>query len=248
LASHPDVAAVAACVRRRASLFDDLRATLRLEPRTAAHRTSRAPPGSPSRATAELRDIRSNLARWTRALRERRPARGPAQDEREAIDLVLDHLRRHGSSLFGHAIRLPESAGGGIRLVERTNNREETFFRDLKHGERRRSGRRVLTQDLEHLPASAALVPNLAKADYVAALCGDLDGLPAAFAALEAENQERCTRGRRPPPTDPAIACPAVESASLPASDRYIVRSEHLRRRIHAAARSRAPRLAGARR
>jgi hypothetical protein len=41
---------------------------------------------------------------------------------------VLDHLERHGGSLWGHAIRLPKEVGRGIRLVDRTNNALESFF------------------------------------------------------------------------------------------------------------------------
>lgn len=43
------------------------------------------------------------------------------------------------------------------RLVDRTNDCLESYFHSLKHGERRRSGRKVVTQDFERLPAAAAL-------------------------------------------------------------------------------------------
>ena len=109
---------------------------------------------------------------------------------REAIDTILDHLVRHGTSLWGHAITLPPEAGGGVRLVERTNTILESFFHEIKHGERRRSGRKVLTQDFEQLPAAAALARNLAKPDYVAVLCGTLDDLPRAFAALDVAGRD----------------------------------------------------------
>lgn len=244
LASREDTARVVASLRMRAALFDELRKVLRLEPRRAEHRQRPQPSLRPAEAAAELRDIRSGLTNWKRSLRSRRPARGPAQDKREAIDLILDHLARHGSSLFGHRIRLPARAGGGFRLVERTNNLEENFFRDLKHGERRRSGRKILTQDLEQLPPTAALVPNLLKPDYVSILCGSLDKLPAAFAALDAQDQD--LKRRKTPATvkDPRTARPAVESASLPAADRCIVRSDAMAQRILAAASSRAPHTA----
>src|SRR5207249_12085854 len=54
---------------------------------------------------------------------------------------------RHGPYLWGHALRLPRRVGGGIRLVARTNNGLESLFHTIKHGERRRSGRKILTQD-----------------------------------------------------------------------------------------------------
>lgn len=237
--------ALAATLRWRAALFDDLRQVLRLQPRGS----DGAMPGqrlSAQEAYTQLRDIRADLERWTAELRLRRPERGPAQDARQAIDLVLDHLARHGDNLWGHAIALPPEAGGGIRLVDRTNNAEESFFRHIKHGERRRSGRKVLTQDLERLPPQAALAANLERSDYVAVLCGSLDALPAAFAKLDAAEGQTpalpatLAEGAAQPDDEP------LASASLPTADRRIVRSPAMLRRINQAAHSRAPRAAQA--
>ena len=190
----------------------------------------------------ELRDIRGDLDRWVSTLRQRRPARGPAQDTRQAIDLVLAHINRHGNSLWGHAIKLPAQAGGGIRLVERTNNIQENFFHTMKHGERRRSGRKILTQDFERLPAAAALACNLRRPDYVAILCGSLERLPAAFAQLDAQRREARLAARPAEPTAKEVFQGIVETASLPTADRRIVRSDAMTWRVLQAARSRAPR------
>jgi hypothetical protein len=219
-----------------ARIFDDLRRALRLTT------TSTAEPESlpPLKGAAELRDIRRGLRAFRRRLQWQRPARGPAQDRRRAIDTLLEHLRRHGDSLWGHVIRLPKSAGGGIRLVSRTNNQLEGLFHELKHGERRRSGRKVLTDDLEHLPPESALALNLTHPDYVELVAGSIDALPDRFAELD-----MCAREMRMGDPDPELpAIPQVETASLPRPDRRIVRAPTLRRRIEAAARSRAPKLA----
>ena len=244
VASNEHMTRVVTSLRMRAALFDELRATLRLRSPSSklGNRAFPEPRLSPQEAKAELRDIRRELRKWERALRARRPARGPAEDKREAIDLVLDHLDRHGDSLFGHVIPLPSRAGGGFRVVERTNNLEENFFHDMKHRERRRSGRKVLTQDFERLPPAAALVPNLEKPDYIAILCGSLEALPAAFAELDALHREAKRSGRPIDPPATASLRPVVESASLPAADRRIVRSKSMNQRIRAAAKSRAPR------
>lgn len=242
--SRQDAVPAVRTLRRRCALFDDLRNVLRIQPRCSEHRAQPRRVLTSDEAVAELHDIRSGLARWKRRLCERRPSRGPAGDEREAIDLILDHLARHGKSLFGHVIRLPRRAGGGVRLVERTNNLEENFFRELKHGERRRSGRKILTQDLENLPPAAALVPNLRHEDYVNILCGSLEDLPRAFAELDAKRRAQAAGARAQRDIRPAP--PVLESASLPASDRRTVRSADMRRRVHAAASSRAPRWAKA--
>ena len=177
----------------------------------------------------------------TASLHKRRPMRGPGQDVRQAIDIVLTHIKRHGTSLWGHVLRIPKRVGGGIRVVDRTNNALEGFFRTVKHGERRRSGRKSLTQDLEQLPPGAALAMNLTIEDYVTILCGSLEQLPSAFAELDARKEtslagtNAATASAEPLESD-------VASASLPAADRRLIRTTQMESRILAAARSRAPR------
>jgi hypothetical protein len=217
---------------RRAALFERLRQVLRLCPgkkqKTGAVLSAR-------QAAAVLRDVRDAVRRFQQRLRSSRPKRGPAQDTRQAIDVVLDHLKRHGRSLWGHAIRLP---GGGIRLVDRTNNVLEGFFRGLKHGERRRSGRKVLTYDFERLPAAAVLAANLTRPDYVEILCGSLDLLPLAFMEIDVDQRAMfCSRSK----SEGRDAANEILSSSLPHADLALIRASALRDCIFAAAQSRAP-------
>jgi hypothetical protein len=228
-------------LRTRAALFGELRDALRLRPKPSGRNAPSPPLGAPPVA-AELRDIEAAVDTLAASLAQRRPARGPAQDQRQAIDILLAHLQRHRDSLFGHLIALPESAGGGMRPVERTNNCLEGFFDDFKHGERRRSGRKRLAQDLEQIPAAAALAANLRAPDYVEIVCGSLDALPRAFAALDAMDTRRsAVVARISARLTDASDCDIV-SASLPAADRTLIRTEQMNRRIRAAASSRAPR------
>ena len=218
---HP----VGAALDRRAKLFAELRRALRLEEKDKAPRT-----GS-EREAGKLNDIRSAVENLTSSLRKRRPERGPAKDLRTAIDVILSHLDRHGPHLWGHVIPIPHECGGGIRLVERTNNILESWFGSLKHGERRRSGRKILTQDFERLSPSAALALNLDSLDYVDILCGSLGNLPTAFAKLDAANRHK------PSPAKQTGA--DAETASLSTRDRRLVRTPALERCITAAALSR---------
>jgi hypothetical protein len=190
-----------------------------------------------------LAAMREKLDTLVAYLTRRRPARGPAQDMREAIDVILTHIDNHGENLWGHAIRLPESAGGGVRLVARTNLMAESFFKRLKHDERRRSGRKNLGQDLEHLRAEAAMVRNLEHEDYMRIVCGSLNQLPAAFAELDKlERQKRLNGESIKDQEDDLKTILQLASASLSPADRRIVRDEKMDHRIEAAARSRAPR------
>ena len=189
----------------------------------------------------ELRDVERAVKNLTRSPAKPRPERGPAEDERKAIDLILTHLARHGPSLWGHAITLPPEAGGGVRLVERTNVTLESFWHVIKHGERRRSGRKVLSQDFEQLPAEAVLARNLTHADYVAAICGTLDDLPGAFAKLDALERSTSLPARRRAAESREEGSEII-SRSLPKADLDLVRTDAMHQRVAAEARSRAPR------
>lgn len=235
----------AGTLKARADLFEKLREALRLRPKSPG-RKSTMPAGTPSvdQAAAELRDIRKAVLKLRAWLRKIRPERGPAEDQRKAIDIILRHLDVHGRSLWGHVIPLPQTASGSakIRLVDRTNNVDESWFHAFKHDERRRSGRKILTQDLEQIPAAAALARNLMRPDYVALVCGSLERLPAAFAELDRQQQKAIAQqqdaGKIALSVDNA---PELVSASLPKVDRKLVRAPALEAKILAAAKSRSP-------
>jgi hypothetical protein len=231
-----------AILSARAKIFGELRDALRPQVKLAHH--GPPPPGNPGETLGQLRGIKEKVTRLIASLRRRRPARGPAADTRQAIDLTLDHLARHRRFLWGHAIPLPKKLGGGVRLADRTDNCLEQFFKRMKHDERRRSGRKILSQDFECLPPAAALAQNLKDPNYVRTLCGGtLNDLPAAFSKLDAKDRTSSvpSRARR------ALAAAAHEeiiTSSLPSVDRKFVRSKPLVTRIADAARSRSRRLA----
>ena len=220
----PPFTSVGVPLSKRAELFAELRGALRLEDKHATAGIDL------EREVKKLNDVRSAVETLTASLRQRRPERGPAKDMRQAIDLILSHLDRHGPHLWGHVIAISQPAGAGVRLVDRTNNVLESFFHTIKHGERRRSGRKILTQDFERLPPAAALAINLTHADYVEIVCGSLDRLADAFAQLDAGNRSRsiaaATKHRNT----------TVETASLSTLDRRLVRNSTMGDRIFAAA------------
>lgn len=213
---QPPFLLVQEALSKRADLFQRLRTALRLEEENLS--------------VKKLDQIQARLQRLRASLRKERPKRGPAKDRREAIDLILVHLDRHAPYLWGHALHIPRRAGGGVRLVARTNNGLESLFHTIKHGERRRSGRKILTQDFEVLPPAAALATNLRHPDYVSLLCGSLDRLPEAFAQLDAAHRSRSIAvGTKQDNT-------TVESASLSTTDKRFVRRPIFEQRILKAA------------
>jgi hypothetical protein len=218
-------------LRRRAALFDELRGVLRLAAIPQKDETEQ-----------DLHRMQKRLDGLVASLKKRRPERGPTQDIRSAIDIILKHIDTHGDNLWDHAIHLPESAGGGVRLVSRTNFPAENFFGKLKHNERRRSGRKNLTQDLEHLPAEATLVYNLEHTDYVTLVCGSLDRLASAFAHLDIEQREKRLKGTTDDDQQQELGTKLqLTSASLSTADRRVIRNKDMDRQVAAAAKSRAP-------
>jgi hypothetical protein len=221
----PQFGPLAETLTVRCRLFSELRQTLRLLPKASDHNKPRS---NGLMTESDLQDIRVNLERLSHSLRIRRGCHSCSPSKGQAIDLILEHLETHGKHLWGHAILIPKSCGG-LRLVARTNNDLESFFRYLKHGERRRSGRKVLTQDFEQLSPRAALAQNLAHADYVSIVCGSLQELPQAFAHLDRQKEPFTKTTKLAEVADP-------ETASLSRADRRHVRSEGMTERIMAAA------------
>lgn len=229
---------IATRLRTRAKLFDELRDTLRLT--SSAQQISVSNDTLPAHQVAkELQDTREKLEQLTRSLKTRRPSRGPAKDTRNAIDILLRHIEQHRHYLWGHVISLPDNMGGGIRILQRTNNILEGFFKGMKHDERRRSGRKILTHDFEYLPPAAALVYNLNRPDYVSIVCGSLECLHEAFARLDSEKHQKKTKNEDQIKISPLHDTAQTETASLPGDDRRLIRTEQMKRRIVAAAKGR---------
>jgi hypothetical protein len=212
----PPMLAVGKALLKRVDLFSRLRNALRLE-------------DGEKDSVRKLNDVQKALERLTAALQKERPQRGPAKDIRQAIDIILTHLKSHGAYLSGHVINTP-GIEDGVRLVARTNNILEGQFHTIKHGERRRSGRKILTRDFEDLPAAAVLATNLCHYDYVKLVCGSLDQLPLAFARLDLQNRTA------PIARNPAPDIARIESASLSTADKNIIRQPIFESRVLAAA------------
>lgn len=222
----PPFSQVALDLDKRQRLFRELRVALRLGAKPNGRIDAAPAPGALPQTPDDYQDIRAAIDKLAASLKERRPERGPAKDRRQAVDVMFAHLERHGPFLWGHVINLSRETGG-IRLVDRTNNILEGFFHGMKHGERRRSGRKILTQDFERLPAEAALALNLTRADYVEIVCGTIAHLPRAFLVLDQGYRAHSLRART------RAAQPGdMETASMPLADKKLIRTEEMEKRI----------------
>ncbi|MDQ1346767.1 MAG: hypothetical protein QG573_136 [Acidobacteriota bacterium] len=147
----------------------------------------------PALALHRLQKIERAVAAYRRELQRRVVREAKQEEERfSTATVILKYLDRYADHLFGHPARYADD-GTLQAVVDRTNNVAEHFFGRDKQRLRRRLGRAHLGRDLQQQPAQAALVPNLEHPDYVKALCGSLDRLPAAFAALDDEARAQAT-------------------------------------------------------
>ena len=228
---------LAQSLETRRKLFEQLRDALRIEVKQKA--VVPAQKSERERKITELHDAEKALATFEKSLRKSRPERGPAQDLREAIDIILKHLDRHGSNLWGHLIERPD---GTTILVARTNVMLERFFGDSKRRERRRSGRKNLAQDLEQMPAEALLALNLENQAYMDVVCeGKLENLATAFANLDEGDRSHSLPIRLQANQLESTRAPDIVSSSLPKVDRALVRTEAWINRMTVEAASRAP-------
>ena len=231
-------------LRTRNKLFSELRSALRVIPKISG--VKKTVPLSLDVRLAELNDIKKAVAKLKSSLIERRPKRGPGEDKWNAIDTTLKHLDQHEASLWGHVIQLPEHAGGGIRLVQRTNLPAEGFFSGFKRGIRRQTGKKILTQELESIPPEGALISNLKDSRYVQILCGSIEKLPEVFAELDRDEELRVTKLKleaEERSRTSEVNRSKIETASLSRSDKNFVRKPSLKVKILKAAASRAPRF-----
>ncbi len=139
----------------------------------------------PAFEAQRLTDIEKAVEQYRAELRERVESTGAGNAVNPSPSaVVLKYFARYDAHLFGHPTCRDEN-GVIVKVVERTNNVAECFFGRKKQQLRRRVGRAQLGRDLEDQPAQAALAENLHHADYVRVLCGSLEHLHEAFAALD---------------------------------------------------------------
>ena len=215
-------------LQRRWELFCELRDVLRFTPQDLPHGQPPSARVPPDAAASEclLPTLAAALQHYQRQLRQRLQAPRHGQPPEPAAALVLDYLERYGEGLCGHPV-VRDQSGRAVAVVARTNNILEQHFATAKQGLRRRLGRAHLGRDLADQPAQAALAANLLDPAYVQILCGSLDQLPRAFAALESpaasdpprlerNNRDADLRRRNRAWADDTIQTPAPAPSTAP--------------------------------
>jgi hypothetical protein len=190
-------------------LFNNLRDIFRLEgklpddlnPNNSKPSPNGTPPSCGQNETLfdkNERIMQKKVAALTDNLKKKYENTRTSPDLKRAVKRIVDHLDKHGPFLWGHLLQVQTAHGIVTRLIDRTNNILECFFRKMKHGERRRSGRKKLTKDFENIPPAAALAMNLTDPDYIKIVCGSLENLPRCFSEIDQEKwHESLNREKR---------------------------------------------------
>lgn len=113
---------------------------------------------------------------------------------------MIAQIDKYGAKLFADPITVQTTQGPLRVQPQRTNNLMERFFRDLRRGERRRTGHNSLSQSLQSMIADTPLVKNLENPNYMNILLHGQPTLEARFAQLDIDwvRQEMKTAQRCP--------------------------------------------------
>ena len=211
-------------LREKNRIFGGLRSALRLDTDIQSEICNPAVPNLPN-GTELINSIEECAGAYVSWVKRACSSKQGTNAELAAMRVLLEYMDKYGEFLWGHNIDLGD---GRFRYAGRTNCAIEAFFGGYKHGERRRSGRKCLTYDLENSPPVSLLVANLAKADYVDIICGgSLDNLPMIFADIDRQLWlDKCTVADNAADAGMVSDTSDVVSTALPSADRRFVRSK----------------------
>jgi hypothetical protein len=171
--------------KEKVHIFDRFREVLRLD--VEGGYISKAGETAPDYETMkEMETALDNLIMEFEQTRE-----AMSESEREAVDIILEHMKDHKKYLWGHKIVTKDKDGKKIVMFAyRTNNLIETFWRVIKHDIRRRSGCADTGYSLERVPASVCYTNNLRDEKYLEIVYGgSLSNMAKIFALYDSQNQ-----------------------------------------------------------
>jgi hypothetical protein len=100
---------------------------------------------------------------------------------------MLGQIKLYRVKLFADPIVKKTPHGTVTIYPQRTNNQMERFFRDLRGGNRKRSGSNAMTRTLKTIPADTPLVANLRDPEYFTMLLKDARSLEERFALIDVQ-------------------------------------------------------------
>ena len=100
---------------------------------------------------------------------------------------MIAQIDKYWHKLFADPVTVQTASGETKIQPQRTNNILEQFFRDLKRGNRRKTGNKSCARMLRTMLAETPLVKNLQNLDYMKILLKEKASLAEVFAEIEIE-------------------------------------------------------------
>jgi len=98
---------------------------------------------------------------------------------------MIKQVDKYWEKLFADPIAVTTSTGPFTIQPQRTNNILERFFRDLKRGNRRKSGTISLTKTIRSILADTPLVKNLGNSEYLEVILDGCNTLEERFERID---------------------------------------------------------------
>ncbi len=130
---------------------------------------------------------------------------------------LLAQMDTYWEKLFADPIEVDTPQGKVLLQPQRTNNIMERFFRDLKRGQRRKTGNNRMSRTLRTMLADTPLVKNLGNPQYMEILLDGNASLEALFAQSDAAQlREELKKAQHAPDKVPAIIKRLIQEPSYP--------------------------------
>jgi len=158
----------------RITVFERLRKAMRIAPQSGGQGLNDEP------ARTNIRTIEHRVNKFCAYITQRK---GYQQDL--TVQKVIAQIEKYRAKLFADPIEVQTTSGTIWIQPQRTNNILEQFFRYLKRGNRRKTGRRSSGRMLRTMLAETPLVRNLENPDYMKILLGGKARLEEVFAEID---------------------------------------------------------------
>ncbi len=100
---------------------------------------------------------------------------------------MVKQIRQYWEKLFADPITVDTPQGKATFHPQRTNNILERFFRDIKRGHRRKTGRNSMSKKLKTMLADTPLVKNLENEEYLKIILNGKASLAELFSEIDAK-------------------------------------------------------------
>jgi len=193
-------------IERKAEVFDQLRHAMRIAPHDGNQ-------GLNDDAMNEsIQSIEKRVRRFYKELHA--DPDYPKSKDRQRLAAQMD---KYWEKLFADPIEVDTPQGKVPIQPQRTNNIMERFFRDLKRGERRKTGNSRMSRTLRTMLADTPLVKNLDNPQYMEILLDGKASLEALFAQTDAAQlREEFQMAQHAPEKVPTIIKRLIQEPTYP--------------------------------